>query len=86
MKSVIPSENKVVVQEVEKPTLKEGEILVKLKACGICGSDPEKVELLLRVATAIVLAEVTARQSGVRQAGQIRKNINEYLRDALSKP
>jgi len=43
MKSVIPAENKVVVQEVEKPTLKEGEILVKLKACGICGSDLEKV-------------------------------------------
>ena len=43
MKSVIPAENKVVVKETEKPTLKEGEILVKLKACGICGSDIEKV-------------------------------------------
>lgn len=50
------------------------------------GSNPEKVEILLRVATAIVLAEVTARQSGIQGAGQIRKNINEYLRDALSKP
>lgn len=51
-----------------------------------CGSDPEKVEILLRVATAIVLAEVTARQSGIKYAGQIRKNINDYLKDALSKP
>ena len=50
------------------------------------GSDPEKLEVLLRVATAIVLAEVTARQSGVKGAGQIRKNINEYLKEALSKP
>lgn len=50
------------------------------------GSDPEKLEVLLRVATAIVLAEVTARQSGIKGAGQIRKNINEYLREALSKP
>ena len=51
-----------------------------------CGSDPEKVEILLRVATAIVLAEVTARHSGVKHAGQIRKNINDYLKDTLSKP
>lgn len=51
-----------------------------------CGSDPEKVEMLLRVATAIVLAEVTARHSGVKYAGQIRRNINDYLKDALSKP
>lgn len=51
-----------------------------------CGSDTEKVELLLRMATAIVLAEITARESGVKQAGTIRRNINQLLRDALSKP
>lgn len=51
-----------------------------------CGSDSEKIEMLLRVATALVLAEVTAHNSGVKYAGQVRKNINEYLRDALSKP
>ena len=50
------------------------------------GSDPEKVEILLRIATAIVLAEVTARQSGVKQVGTVRRNINQLLRDALSKP
>lgn len=50
------------------------------------GSDPEKVEMLLRIATAIVLAEITARQSGVELAGTIRRNINQLLRDALSKP
>jgi len=26
-------------EEVEKPTLKEGELLLKVRACGICGSD-----------------------------------------------
>ena len=50
------------------------------------GADPEKVEALLRVATAIVLAEVTAYQSGVERASTIRRNINQYLKDALSKP
>lgn len=49
------------------------------------GADPEKLEALLRVATAIVLAEVTARQSGVRGASTIRRNINQYLKEALSK-
>src|SRR3989344_5038416 len=43
MKSVIPGEGKVIVKETEKPSLKKNEILVKLKACGICGSDLEKV-------------------------------------------
>jgi hypothetical protein len=50
------------------------------------GSDPDKIEGLLRVATAIVLAEVTARESGVKQAGTIRRNINQLLIDALSSP
>lgn len=50
------------------------------------GADPEKVEALLRVATAIVLAEVTAYQSGVERASTVRRNINQYLKDALSKP
>jgi len=50
------------------------------------GSDPEKVEALLRVATAIVLAEVTAIQSAVRGASTVRRNINQYLKEALSKP
>lgn len=50
------------------------------------GSDPEKMEIILRLATAIVLAEITAIQSGVRGASTIRRNINQYLKEALSKP
>lgn len=50
------------------------------------GADPEKLEALLRVATAIVMAEVTATQSGVRGASTVRRNINQYLKEALSKP
>jgi hypothetical protein len=50
------------------------------------GSDAEQLEPLVRIAAAIMLAETAARESGVRQAGEIRRNINELLREALSKP
>jgi len=50
------------------------------------GADSSRIEPLLRVAVAIVLAEIVARSSGVKQAGVIRRNINELLRTALSKP
>jgi L-iditol 2-dehydrogenase len=33
----------VVVEDVEKPKLGQGDVLVKMYACGICGSDLEKV-------------------------------------------
>lgn len=48
--------------------------------------DTEDVEALLRVAAAIALAEVLARDSGVRMAGTVRRNVNDILRDALSEP
>lgn len=50
------------------------------------GSDRERLEPLLRVAAGLALAETTARAAGVRGAGTIRHNLNEFLRDALSKP
>ena len=49
-------------------------------------TDTEDVEALLRVAAALALAEVLARDSGVRNAGTVRRNINDILRDALSEP
>jgi len=50
------------------------------------GSDLDKVEPLWRVAIAIILSEITAGQSGLRGVATIRRNINQYLREALSKP
>lgn len=50
------------------------------------GTDPTQIEPLLRVAAAICLAEVAARDSGVKHAGTIRKNVNDLLRNAFSKP
>lgn len=47
-------------------------------------TDSEDVEALLRVAAALGVAEVVARDAGVRKAGTVRRNVNDILRDALS--
>ena len=44
MKTASVKEPSVIsVDETEKPTLESGDILVQMNACGICGSDVEKV-------------------------------------------
>lgn len=48
--------------------------------------DAAQIEPLLRVAAAIALAEVTAREAGVRFAGSIRLRVNQLLREALCNP
>jgi hypothetical protein len=50
------------------------------------GADSSGIEPLLRAAAAIGLAEVLARESGISQAGTIRRNVNDLLRDSLSQP
>lgn len=35
--------SKVAINDVQKPVLGSGDILIKMKSCGICGSDVEKV-------------------------------------------
>ena len=47
-------------------------------------TDAEAVEGLLRVAAALALAEVLARDSAVRKAGTVRRNVNDILRNAFS--
>ena len=47
-------------------------------------TDSEDVEALLRVAAALALAEVLARDSGVRHAGTIRRNVNDIIHQAFS--
>ena len=49
-------------------------------------TDSEDVEALLRVAVAIALGEVLARDSGVRMAGTVRRNVNDILQEALAEP
>ncbi|RIY01055.1 ATP-binding protein [Aureimonas flava] len=49
-------------------------------------TDPDGVEALLRVAAGLALSEKLARGVGLKQAGTIRRNLNELLRAALAKP
>ena len=49
-------------------------------------ADPEDVEALLRVAASIGLAEILARDAGVRLAGTVLRNVNAILTEALSGP
>jgi Histidine kinase-, DNA gyrase B-, and HSP90-like ATPase len=51
-----------------------------------CKPESQEIEALLRIAAAFGLAEITARDSGVPQYGTIRRNVNQLLREALSKP
>lgn len=39
----VKSESTISVEDVERPSLGPGDILVKMESCGICGSDLEKV-------------------------------------------
>lgn len=50
-----------------------------------CGTDCEEIEPLLRIAAALGLAEVAARDSGAKKAGTVRRNVNELLRNAFSR-
>ena len=50
------------------------------------GADAARIEPLLRIGAGLLLAEVAARSAGVARAGTIRRNLNELMRDALSKP
>lgn len=48
------------------------------------GPHPDQMNGLVRVATALAIAEITAREAGLREAGTIRRNVNELLANALS--
>jgi hypothetical protein len=47
--------------------------------------DENAFEAVLRLAAAIGLSELVARDSGIQKAGTFRRNINEILSEALSK-
>jgi hypothetical protein len=51
-----------------------------------CRAESSEIEALARVAAALGLAEITARDAGVPQYGTIRRNLNQLLREAFSKP
>lgn len=51
-----------------------------------CRTESAEIEALERVAAALALAEITARDAAVPQYGTIRRNVNQLLRDVFSKP
>lgn len=51
-----------------------------------CRPESTEIEALERVAVALALSEITARDAGVPQYGTIRRNVNQLLREVLSKP
>lgn len=50
------------------------------------GIDYENLELLTRFAAGLAIAEITARQSGARQAGEVRRRFNDLLSTVFSRP
>lgn len=48
--------------------------------------DGDEIIPFTRLAAGLAIAELTAREVGVRQAGTIRTNLNQILRSALSGP
>jgi len=41
--AVVKSNSNIEIKNIEKQSVGPGDILVKMRACGICGSDVEKV-------------------------------------------
>ena len=39
----VKNDSTISVDEIERPSLGPGDLLVKMESCGICGSDLEKV-------------------------------------------
>ena len=50
------------------------------------GADYENLELLTRFATGLAIAEITAREAGARQAGEVKRRFNELLGTVFAKP
>lgn len=50
------------------------------------GSTASEIEPFLRIAAAFGLAEIAAHRAGVRRVGTVRRNMNELLSEALSRP
>lgn len=43
MKAVIMEDGRAVLKDLEVPALQDGDVLVEMRACGLCGTDIEKI-------------------------------------------
>ncbi|MBP1357748.1 MAG: zinc-dependent dehydrogenase [Sulfolobus sp.] len=72
MKAVVLENGKAIVKELPKPKIKEkGDVIVKMKACGLCGTDVEKI-----------CGQYTASQPilGHEPSGIIEESSVDYLK------
>lgn len=51
-----------------------------------CGTDPGSIEALLRIAAGLGLAYIAANDVGATLTSTIIRNLNELLRNGLSRP
>ncbi len=56
---MLRKKGQVVLEELELPTLASGDILVKMKVCGLCGTDIEKIQGQYNAAKPVLGHEVT---------------------------
>jgi len=81
------SDNAIVQADGSKSNMRELHIRLSLAhpfTERFAGPTSEQIEPLLRIAAALALAEITARQAGLENAGSIRRRINDLLRNALA--
>ncbi|MFQ5573012.1 MAG: zinc-dependent dehydrogenase [Nitrosopumilaceae archaeon] len=76
--ALVKNESMISVDDVEKPSLGPGDILVKMESCGICGSDLEKVfgkysqpSMKLGHEPAGVISEVGSRVSDFKKGDRV---------------
>jgi len=71
MKAIVLENGNPLLKEVSIPKLQEGDVLVKMKACGLCGTDVEKI-----------CGQYTASQPilGHEPAGIIQESTVEWLK------
>ena len=69
------------IEEVKTPRIKSSEVLVKIKSCGICGGDLQRMEGLIKVETPIILGHEPA--GVVAQVGSEVEGFNEGDRVAV---
>ena len=82
-----------VAERVESDNAGERQTLIRVRVSlrhpfseRYAGVEYENLELLTRFAAALAIAEVTAREAGARQAGEVRRRFNELLGTVFSEP
>jgi len=74
MKAVLMENGRVVIKDVPVPKLQPGDVLVKMKACGICGTDIEKIHGQYTASMPVL---------GHEPSGIIEESTVEWLKEGM---